>query len=592
MGKDSNAAVITIRLRQGRLGHIWQPIRKQLFTELLRPEGNSDSRTTGLMRILANRFPQWATVCQGGSGGLMSILQGRNPNTRLGPYLERDPQSAMLDFELRRVLSHLTDPELNGIAADWLRGEQLGEEDLTRLKLSTESLSPVERESRASEVVSSFLQLVGNSTLLVLCFDEVEAIQSGNWDKAVLREFATAAVTIQGIEGPRVVITTLRFNLHTDLREAADVTSLQKLATTGPIFFKMLTWEQMLRIVHARIRSEPTCKLERQHYPPESDWPLTRPFLEEFYRENKLVLTPRHILMACARKFDQIKQATVEGPSEPDPLPLETPGVPDVHLEVKRGQSEEPKATKSPTDAQVAAAVPESEQKSGVSAQLRNLLNRSWNDVVKKANELPDSVHFDDVFGITLPWLARLLGLPFDRSDGKNSGVNDVNLVFYSQTRNVKSLGVSLCSDLPPQLWRRLDRLYKQWDASKNRTLASLHLLRAEVQYTSDASLARFKRLEQAKVQVHWLPNQTIAEMAGYHHLLIEVQKGDLTRPSGRQISWQEYNDWARDHVLETQSVKELLIQVFGPLPEERPALPNPGKAGKPAPTNSAVAHV
>ena len=508
VGKDSNASVITIRLRQGRLGNIWQPIRKELFTELLRPQDKPADKINELMRIVAKCFPEWANNSQSESN-ICNAIFGKK---KLKDYLSESKFSD-LDRELKIVLSHLDDPQRADIALAWLRGNQLSHDDLNKLNLSTESLSPVERENRASEVVLSFLKLVGNSSLLVLCFDEVEAIQSGNWDTAVLRELATAIVTILGIKGPRVVITTVRLNVFEDLRKATDMASFQKICTTPhPIFFRPLTWEQMLRLVHARINAEPTCRERRGNLPPESDWPLTRPFLERFYRENQLVLTPRHVLMACAEEFER----TIEAPPPNDP------------------------------------------------PNLQNLLAESWNEKVKEVTKKTKCVDFNHVFGITLPWLARLLNLPCRLSEAKFESKKDVDMIFSWEDRSLT--GITLCSDSPHLLWRRLDRLSKQWQENKYPKLTHLHLLRAEEQHTTPKSLERIEKLAQAQVQIHLLSKQVIAETAGYYHLLQEVQKGDLTWKNGKQITQKEYNDWAIDQVRETQSVKELLNLIFGNL--------------------------
>jgi hypothetical protein len=550
---DPNAVLVTVRLRKGRLGHLWQPVREQLFEQLLRPLKHQGAGTNGLLRILSNRFPEWATSLQRSAGGIMDWLVGKSKNVELKPYLDELARSLSLDHEMRRVLPLLSHPEVGTLATEWLRGNQLGEEDLRKLGLAPVYLSEVERENRASDIVTSFLQLVGPTTTLILCFDEVEAIQSGNWDLAVLREFATLAVTTLSIPGPRVVISSLRFNLHTDLKKAADVTSMQKLAPTGPIFFKMLEWEQMLQIVHARIAAEPTCKLERLHHPADSDWPLSRKFLEQLYRENKRVLTPRHVLMACAQEFERLKQPTVQETYPDISNPIEQPP---VKVDDK-SQSEE-----------------------AVSAQLRNLLQRTWQERVNQAITLPHSIHFESVFGVGLPWIVHLLELPYMRSEGKHPGIDDVNLVFFSCVKGVKSLGVGLCNDLPTTLWRRLDRLLKQWEANRNRTLGSLHLLRAEDQRTTAASFERFNKLRASRVQIHLLPTQLIAELAAYHQLLQEVQQGDLTRKSGRLISRQEYDAWAKAHLMETYSIKEFLDALFGPLPDQTtPATSIRGKA-------------
>ncbi|MGL4554700.1 MAG: ATP-binding protein, partial [Gemmataceae bacterium] len=465
---DPRAVLVTLRMRTGRIGHLWRPVRQQLFEELLKPLDYKSSGANGLLRLLGNRFPAWASS-QGDEGGLLNWLIGRKRQADLKPHLDAFARSCPLHHDLLKVLPQLANPDLSSLADQWLRGSQLGEEDLHRLRLAPVFPSEQEREDIAAEVVLSFLRLAGDKTTLALCFDEVEAIQAGNWDKPVLREFATMAVTMLGQPGPRAVITSLRFNLHTELKQATDVTSMQKLATTSPQFMKVLEWEQMLRIVHVRLDAEPTCRAERQHQPPGSDWPLSRQFLETLHRTHKRILTPRHVLQACGEEFTRLQAADV--PAATDAFDVELIRAPSAAMPEKKVEPREP-------------------------ADPGKYLSRKWEELAGKYKKLPQRVKFDDVFAKGLPWLAHLTGLPYARSEGRHPGIDDVNLVFLSRTRGQKALGVALCNDPTMNLWRRLDRLRLQWLANKGRTLAGLALLRHAEERTTPGAVERFKALE------------------------------------------------------------------------------------------------
>src|SRR5689334_2215054 len=73
---DPRAVLVTLRLRTGRIGHLWRPVRQQLFEELLRPLGHEGAGANGLLRLLGNRFPEWAAA-QNDDGGLLGWLIGR-----------------------------------------------------------------------------------------------------------------------------------------------------------------------------------------------------------------------------------------------------------------------------------------------------------------------------------------------------------------------------------------------------------------------------------------------------------------------------------------------------------------------------------
>ncbi len=530
---DPNAVLVTLRLRAGSLGNLWRPVRQQLFEELLRQFVFTEAGANGLLRLLRNRFPQWAAA-QAQAGGLLGWLIGRSRHADLRPHLDEFARSQPLSYELLKVLPQLANPELAGIADQWLRGRQLGEDDLRALGLAPVFPSEREREELAADVVLSFLRLAGDKTTLVLCFDEVEAIQAGNTDRAVLREFATMAVTLLGMPGPRVVLTTLRFDLHTALKQAADATSMQKMAVQGTQFMKVIEWEQMLRIINARLDADPACREERLLHPPGSHWPFGLKFLEELHRTHKRILTPRHILMACGQEFTRL-QTDCRTPVElvrTDPAPGEE----------GQGGDKPPK----------------------VSRVLRKQLEEAWEEYAGRYKKLPQSVKFDVAFSNGLPWLAHLLDLPYSRSEGGHPGIDDVNLVFFSRQKGQKSIGVSLCNDQPMSLWRRLDRIKKQWSANRGKTLGRLHLLRYADERVTATAQERLAGLRDEGVQVHLIPTQPLAELAAYQTMLAESQKGDLARPSGRPIERDEYEAWVKEHLPETHSVKELLDAVFG----------------------------
>lgn len=525
---DPRTVVVTLRLRTGRIGHLWRPVRKQLFEELLKTFTFKGAGSNGLLRILRNRFPNWAAALQD-EGGLLGWLLGRRRQVDLKPYLDEFGRTTPLNHDLLKVLPQLSNPELSGLADQWLRGQLLGEDDLRRLGLAPYYPGDREQEDNASDVVQTFLKLAGEQTTLVLCFDEIEAIQSGNWDKAVLREFATMAVTMLGLSGPRSVITSLRFNLHTDLKTATDLTSQQKMGASNSVYVKVLEWEQMLQIVHSRLDAEPTCRNVRKQHPSGNDWPLNRKFLEELYRKHKRILTPRHVLLACSEEFQR----------------LQTDGESD-----SSDRSDPPSGSVSPK------------------SSIDQLLQKNWDTYAAKFMKKPESVKFDDVFGKGLPWLANITAVSFYRSEGKHPGIDDVNLVFFSSVKSHKPIGISLCNDPPTSLWRRLDRLTNQWRANRSKHLAQLHVLRFANERTTSTGQDRLEILKSEGAQLHAIPSQQLAEMAAYHAMLINVQNGDVTYPNGQPVSGQEYDAWVKTHIDQTHSVKELLDSLFGqPIP-------------------------
>jgi hypothetical protein len=161
---------------------------------------------------------------------------------------------------------------------------------------------------------------------------------------------------------------------------------------------------------------------------------------------------------------------------------------------------------------------------------------------------------------IGLPWLVELTQAPLVRVDEPDHRLGDVNLVFQPHSRGRKPIGVSFCNQEPRSLWRRLDRLLAQWNATKGTALGLLAILRSETERTTDTAERRLGTLKQAGVQVIRVDRQQLAELAAFQAMLTAALEGDLTR-SGKPVEAAEYNAWAREAL--SEAVKELFHVVF-----------------------------
>ena len=74
--------------------------------------------------------------------------------------------------EFLSVLYDLLDPEKFLIASDWLRGENLDDEDLNRLRVRY----PIETEDAAHKILANFGRLSVGTFPIVLCFDNLDCI--------------------------------------------------------------------------------------------------------------------------------------------------------------------------------------------------------------------------------------------------------------------------------------------------------------------------------------------------------------------------------------------------------------------------------
>lgn len=525
---EPGAVLVAVRMSKAYAGRLWRHLRKRLFEELLRPYADAGHGADGLTRILRNRFPAWAAGSAASAGGLLGFLTGGPGRVDLRACLKDFGQGEAIDYALARVLPLLGDAETRDLARAWLAGGQLGEKDLQRLGLPPAFPTEQEQEVQAQEVVQSVLALAGDKTTLLVCFDEVEAIQAGTWDAEALRQFTTLTTDLLGQVGPRLVVTFIRPNVLMELRKAVEPSNVQKMAQEHASI-PTLTWEQTARVAIARLEGEPTVRAARQAHADDPYWPLGRPFLDGLFKQYKRALTPRHLIQACKDEFDRVQRPG----GKPDPGSAATP----------RNDATRPDA-----------------------------FLRCWEQQRRKNLEKIQSVAVDPALGLGIPWLVHLLDLPFETVQ---PGLDDVNLAYQPRARG-RPVGVSFCNQTPQTLWRRLDRLAKQWAKARGQSLAALAVVRSAAERTTPAGEKRLDALRGLGCRVVLVDPQQLAELAAFQVMMTGTRTGSLVR-SGRPIPSTEYEAWVREHL--SQAVKELLEQILGPGALAPGPVPEPTRA-------------
>lgn len=516
LAAEPHTALAAIRLGGAFAGRLWRHLRKNLVNELLRPYPDAAHGENGMMRVLRNRFPKWAAAPDA-MGGLMRFLIGSpNAGDTLRKSLDDFTRSCVLDYSFCRVLPQLTEPTLHTLAQQWLRGDPVADDDLKRLGLPAVDATEQEQESRSRDIVLSILALAGDRTTLLICFDEVEKIQAGTHDARSLYEFTSLATELLAETGPRVIATFIRPNLQVAISKAGvDCSNIQKMSQ-HTVRIAALTWEQCVQIVRFRLHAEPSCRAARQGHASDLDWPLGEPFVRNTFDANHLVITPRHLILACRVEFDRlIKGASPDPPIVPPPPP--SPPQPDDFM-------------------------------------------RLWDNKRNKYLAKLQGLEFDTIMGIGLPWLVELTDMPLVQAHDTDHRLGDITLVFHPKAARRKPLGLSVCNHEPRVLWRRLDRIHKQWTAAKGTILGTLVLVRSEAERTTETAQARFANLQRAGARLILVQRQQLAELAAFQAMLTAALAGDLTR-SGKPVDTAEYNTWAGANL--SDAVKELLHEVF-----------------------------
>lgn len=567
MADDPTVIVIRVPLDKAYVGQVWRYVRGQVLAELFAKGWHPQNPDlSGLLMLVQNAFPDWSSS---GRRGVLSVFGNKTASQDLTERLELFAQKNEFAYELQQVLPRMWQPDTVALATAWLRGKTLSDDGLRKLGLPTSYPNDFEQEQTARDVVTSLCRLAAGTTTLVVCFDEVEALISGGDDTAALRAFTTLVTDLIAEPGPRVVVTFIRPDTLLTLRKNVEHSNLQKMSQTEAAI-SPLEWEHVVQLFKARLHADPLCRAERAKQAVEQYWPFNEEYLRELYARERLVLTPRHLIIACRVEFDRLQK---DAATPPLPIPPKTTVEPSPGL--KPGPT--PVAPKPGTGVPPPPKKPESP----------DLLRQLWDK--RRAHHLThlQALTFDSTMGNGLRWLARITAAPFETSDATDSRIGDVSLVFKPTTPGGKPVGVSFCHQEPQSLWRRLDRLINQAQAAKaHNLLGRLILVRAADPPLSNAASDRVEKIRRGGAVAILIPKEQLADLAAFQELQSKSQTGGIT-DFGRPIDADRFDTWAKENL--TPAVKELADAIFGPAPVSSPPVAVPVPVAPPVANGKAT---
>ncbi len=146
--------------------YMWRHTLRQTVDSLVcEPEGQQESQLLlWLKGLSAFRSQGLAKKILGERGLFIKNLRDTYPT---GIYNAR---------EFFGVLYDLTNPDLYYLACDWLRGDDLSEEDLKRLKVT----KSVDSEEAARGIIGNLGKISVDNRPIVLCFDQLDSLPKEN----------------------------------------------------------------------------------------------------------------------------------------------------------------------------------------------------------------------------------------------------------------------------------------------------------------------------------------------------------------------------------------------------------------------------
>ncbi len=268
--------------------YIWRHILRQTVDCLMKtPEGKTDSQL--LLWLKSLLAFQNSSLLQKIIGERRVFIRNLKAIYSSGIYNPNDFFSA---------LYHLLDPKYSAVACEWLRGDDLDEDDLKSLAIK----SSIDSEDSAQKIITNLGIISAASQPIVLCFDNLDNIPrllNGTLDLQALFNVNSSIHTHYPQNFLIIIsIITSTWKQNAALIQPAD----QARVNAGYFHLKPITLEQGEAILAARLN--PLHSLAKPK-PKSAIFPLSKEILEQKFPRGKTL--PRNILELGRKEYEQYK---------------------------------------------------------------------------------------------------------------------------------------------------------------------------------------------------------------------------------------------------------------------------------------------
>jgi len=281
---------------------IWRHILRNTVDSLLQtPAGAAESQLLMWLRSLPaiqnHWLSQWA---QDQRSAFIKDLQAQFPT---GLYKGK---------EFFGVLYDLLNPDLAAIAADWLRGDDLDEDDLKAIKAK----QSVDSENAAQKLLANFGRISGKTLPIVLCFDNLDNIPLAPEGHPDLQALFNVNSTLHNEKLKHFVILisliTSTWKQYKGTIQPADVARIDQTLTLRPITLTQAAalWALRLAPLHTQVEADLDSAIA----------PLSRAWLEHKFPGGRTL--PRNTLMLGQQLIEQYQQhGQLPSPTAPSSAP-------------------------------------------------------------------------------------------------------------------------------------------------------------------------------------------------------------------------------------------------------------------------------
>ena len=256
---------------------IWRHVLRQTVDSLLEvPEGQSEPQLI--------RWLQGLNVLK--QQGLAKRIRG-DRSVFVGDMRASFPSGLYRPKDFFGVLYELLDPRTRMVASDWLRGEDLDEEDLKALKVKRS----IDSEDAAQRMLGNLGKIADSTQPIVICFDNLDNIPKKANGKPDLQALFDVNSTIHNekLNNFLILVSIITSNwrenrgviAHAD-RDRIDRELSLRLITLDQA---EAIWASRLQPLHSQASSKPSSQIA----------PLTRQWLDQKYPGGKVA--PREALI-------------------------------------------------------------------------------------------------------------------------------------------------------------------------------------------------------------------------------------------------------------------------------------------------------
>jgi hypothetical protein len=207
------------------------------------------------------------------------------------------------NLNLGRVLRCLHDGRNVLVASAWLRGESLTDDDLQTLNIKAEPDDEARNREWEAKLVTHALLHFFQTTPTVLCFDQVEGLETYANEQAGFHALGQVISELHARHNHLLllscVVSDYEERFQKSLIKADSDRVFKGKATLMPI-----EWGPALQIVKSRLDAAPMLAAERRAHPDDPWWPLDTDRLKPLFAATGLCL-PRTLIQACSQQFDE-----------------------------------------------------------------------------------------------------------------------------------------------------------------------------------------------------------------------------------------------------------------------------------------------